>query len=279
MSITELEDEDGESYKSIPALLQPGQLTTAYQSVGGSIVERPTSTYHHSDNTSDAVCCASRQSHLLHRPLRVPTPSESPPSMVGKGTPSKPKAIGTRRTTSFSCGQNPARNQDSTAIQTKASSKGDEIGGPHPVTPMLRSSSSEEDEIVTMKVPFIFSGSCSSKASCRARLALNKRKHQSGDMCSKERNFARGHVDSQDVDGSSGADDKYGDVKLGSLCWTEMRDMLVLVEEMQAMAKARQGPILLMSTSTSLVRVLHSYILTHIHTYCSVGKSVALQTL
>lgn len=128
--------------------------------------------------------------------------------------------------------------------------------------PALRSPSSDEDQIVTMKVPFIFSGSCSNKASYRDGLATcrDKRKQQPRSLYSKESHFATGGNDSRGIDGGGeGGDDKYVDVRLGSLHWAEVKEVLVLVEEMRAMAKARQGPILLMSTSTSLVRKLHMY--------------------
>lgn len=150
----------------------------------------------------------------------------------------------TRRAASFSHQRNPRLSQQLAAVNTKASklsTHGDPFDPSCLATPSLTSSLSAE--IIAFKAPFVFPGS-SSSANNRSPMDSNKRAPQGREAAK----FRGG--------GGSGAgeDEEEVIVCFGSLKLPDLKDYLVIAEEMHAMAKARQGPILLMSTSADLVR-------------------------
>ena len=150
-----------------------------------------------------------------------------PTSNAAKMRASKP-----RRAASFSHQRNPQLSEQLAALNTKASSlsaHGDPFDPSHRTSPTLMSSPSAE--IVPFKAPFVFSDP--SPGSIRP-----SRRSLGGD---------RGQKRGEEGEGDGG-------VCFGALKLREMKDSLVIAEEMHAMAKARQGPILLMSTSADLVR-------------------------
>ena len=130
-----------------------------------------------------------------------------------------------RRAASFSHQRNPRLSQQLAALHTQASSL-DGRGDPFDLT-----TTSPSAEIIPFKPPFVFFGPDSTtvrggaldassrggKGSCRSEGAYN------------------------------------GTVCFGSLKLLDMVRWLTVIEELHGMAKARQGPILLMSTSGALV--------------------------
>ncbi len=147
-------------------------------------------------------------------------------------------SVAPRRAASFSHKKNPRLSHDLNAINTKATRlTPDHLNSDPLTTPTLNYSPSSE--IVAFDVPFLFSTSSSTRtensdSSSSIKKSLNKANDPSPSSFEKEEAFE--------------------DANIGSLKWSDMRDSLILVEEMRAMARARQGPILLMSISTDLVR-------------------------
>ena len=135
-----------------------------------------------------------------------------------------------KRASSFSCQHNPRLSQELADINSRAISLSAH-GDPHEpnlTTPTFNTSPSAE--IVNLKVPFHYS-----EPSPDTKSVVRQ----------PQRRDSRSQSDEEILDG----------VNLGSLKWSDMMESLILVREMQAMARARQGPILFMSTSTDLVRV------------------------
>lgn len=177
------------------------------------------------------------------------TMSTNAVKIVGSGvvryTPSQPRPVSTggkreeattglgrpRRTASFSHAQrNSQLSQELAALHTKASSlsaHGDPFApGFSSTAPPLPSSPSAE--IVAFKLPFTFSDSTDGDTGgCRT------------------------------VSGPPTAEDDRN-ITFGSLRLGSMKDSLELAKEMYAMAKARQGPILLLSISADLVCIIFS---------------------
>ncbi len=165
------------------------------------------------------------------------TPSQPrPKSSVGRKGETASGSTRPKRASSFSHQQRSSQlSQELAALHTKASSlsaHGDPfVPGFSAATPHLTSSPSAE--IVAFKLPFTFSGSTAEEdklegGSCPPAPPTPGREGEEGE----------------------GED---GNVCFGSLKLSSMKDSLVLAREMHAMAKARQGPILLMSTSADLV--------------------------
>lgn len=134
------------------------------------------------------------------------------------------------RASSFSYQRNPRLSQQLAAVNTKASklSAHSDPFDPKFQTPPPSLSS----EIVAIKAPFLFSSAASDNH----------------------------HVPPPEQEGREALPHEEGEegqgvgVGFGSLNLSDMMDLLVVVREMHAMGKARQGPILLLSTSADLVR-------------------------
>ena len=137
-----------------------------------------------------------------------------------------------RRASSFSYQRNPRLSQQLAAVNTKASklSAHSDPFDPKFQTPPPSLSS----EIIAIKAPFLFSGA----ASDDHVPSRSSGKLQGGGALPHE----------------EGEEERSVGVGFGSLNLSDMMDLLVVVREMHAMAKARQGPILLLSTSANLVR-------------------------
>ena len=159
----------------------------------------------------------------------APSPPRASSSRDCGNTPTRAKL---KRAASFSHQLNPRLSQELAAIHNRASSLSaydDSSNSNDPLNTPTRITSSPSSEIIMFKVPFLYSGSTKEESKPADKLPDNNR-------------------------GDKSLSDEEEGVNLGSLKLSDMRNCLVVTEEMRAMAKARQGPILLLSTSTDLVR-------------------------
>ncbi len=192
-------------------------------------------------------------------PLPLP-PAEppAPPSGFRRGRPSSSGGvpIKPRRAASFSYGCELRENSSSECKASSLTCRGEDLRhlglSGNPTFPPHQ----VDEEIVSMTIPFAPAAPSAQSRSTLSPKLSSKTKARSTDA------YKRPSYPSY-LGGSGSGPALYGggllksdrdtSVRLGSLSVAEVRDSLELAEELQAMAKARQGPILLMSTSTSLV--------------------------
>jgi hypothetical protein len=136
---------------------------------------------------------------------------------------------GRKRSSSFTYQRNPRLSQQLAALNTKASNLS---AHSDPFDPKFQTPPSLSSEISLIKAPFLFTGA--TNGHCLP--PTSRRAPQS-------RGY-RGEVEEEE----GGVDVHYGSLKLSDIVRS-----LIVVQEMHAMAKARQGPILLLSTSADLV--------------------------
>lgn len=154
--------------------------------------------------------------------VRFTATSSRPNSSTGTRQDVKPPENMKRRASSFSYERNPRLSQQLAALHSKASSlsaHSDPFKGTAP--PSLSS------EIVSIKAPFLFPASSATARTPQLEVQARGTLPYTGEQ--------------QET------------VNFGSLNLSDMIDSLTVVREMHAMAKARQGPILLLSTSADLV--------------------------
>ena len=239
MSFTEFEEEDGGSSK------EPGGRTTEYPAYI-TYQRQPCQTGRPSSGFQ-------QQSHVMQTNVAA----DSPVSGRSGNPLCRPTTIKPRRAASFSSRRDPHRDTSMGHGRASSVASRDDSTRHGFLASALCPSTEHEDEIVPMKVPFAFSGSSVNSS------ALSSSSRSTAYLQGKVNHFTLPHADgTSSVDGGvvahrsiggAGGRDKDCEVRLGSLTLAEMRDTLELAQELQAMAKARQGPILLMSTSTSLV--------------------------
>lgn len=138
----------------------------------------------------------------------------------------RPSGISKKRASSFSYQRNPRLSQQLAALNTKASSLSAHSDPKFQTPP--------SSEIIPINAPFLFSAGASGS-------------HMPPLSVGGEPQGGRALPPASAEEGSE-------EVRFGSLSLSDMIDSLVVVREMYAMAKARQGPILLLSTSADLVR-------------------------
>lgn len=149
---------------------------------------------------------------------------------------SKQSGISIKRASSFSYQRNPLLSQQLASLNTRASSLS-ACSDPH--DPRFQTPPSLSSEIIAIKAPFLFSAGASGG-------------HMPPFSVGEPQGGGRALPRAGEEVGEEG-------MCFGSLNLSDMVDSLIVVREMHAMSKARQGPILLLSTSTDLVRsvILH----------------------
>ena len=239
MSFTEFEDEDACSEE--PKVLV---ATTPEYPASGEADHRLQ--YHTGQSSSN-----------FHLPSQVPQlpPPLMPQSQdahfaalpLGSGKVGPPTTSRPRRAASFTDNRDSQLPSNKEGHVKSCSLTSAEYGtNPNFLKTRLLPSAETEEEITPMRVPFAFTGATLSRKISPESRGTPTQSHGGGGRHSNAA-VPRGLKECNNNNKVS--------AQLGCLSLEEMRDILELAEEMQAMAKARQGPILLLSTSLSLVSV------------------------
>jgi len=255
MSFTEFEDEDagGEELKG-------SGTTAATEYLSGEAAQRQQQQQqHHTGRPFSNFHQLSQVPQSPHPPMPQSQDAHFTTQPPGSGkvgatyTTSRPTSIRPRRTASFTEYRD-SQQAPCKEIHVKSCSftSAEDAKSTSFLKSRLLPSAEVEEEIIPMRVPFAFAGSSTQPK----RISLESR-GMSTELSASPQPLSRGrgsrHSNAAVFRGGKKGNGNKVSASLGSLSLEEMKETLELAEELQAMAKARQGPILLLSTSLSLV--------------------------